>query len=131
MLVTTLLNTATDVKPESFRSIPIAFLLSPTDDDATTSEEDEVVAPKPKKAVPKYCCNMDGCDRVSQRFGLCHRHGGKRACKAPNCESKDRGSGFCIKHGGGRPCEIATCNKKVRRKGVCAQHFRQLYHASP
>ncbi|KDO27074.1 hypothetical protein SPRG_07784 [Saprolegnia parasitica CBS 223.65] len=122
MLVTLLLNETTPPTP-LFRSIPISFLLCAED----TIDD---VKP-PKKNVPKYCCNMDGCDRVSQRFGLCHRHGGKRACKAPNCESKDRGSGFCIKHGGGRPCEIATCTKKVRRKGVCAQHFRQLYHASP
>ncbi|EQC25171.1 hypothetical protein SDRG_16954 [Saprolegnia diclina VS20] len=127
MLVTLLLNETTP--PTLFRSIPISFLLSTTD--ATDDEEKQIDVVKPKKTVPKYCCNMDGCDRVSQRFGLCHRHGGKRACKAPNCESKDRGSGFCIKHGGGRPCEIATCTKKVRRKGVCAQHFRQLYHASP
>ncbi|OQS06638.1 hypothetical protein THRCLA_20329 [Thraustotheca clavata] len=78
---------------------------------------------KPRWRPSKYC-TVESCQRVSQRNGLCHRHGGKRSCKEPSCNAKDRGNGYCIKHGGGRPCDVANCGKKARRQGMCTQHFR-------
>ncbi|KDO21459.1 hypothetical protein SPRG_12503 [Saprolegnia parasitica CBS 223.65] len=82
-----------------------------------------VVPTKPRWRPSKYC-TVEACERVSQRNGLCHRHGGKRSCKDPSCNAKDRGNGYCIKHGGGRPCDVAHCGKKARRQGMCTQHFR-------
>ncbi|OQR90822.1 hypothetical protein ACHHYP_05217 [Achlya hypogyna] len=82
-----------------------------------------MAAAKPRWRPSKYC-TVEDCERVSQRNGLCHRHGGKRSCKEPSCNAKDRGNGYCIKHGGGRPCDVANCGKKARRQGMCTQHFR-------
>ncbi|OQR90503.1 hypothetical protein THRCLA_22543 [Thraustotheca clavata] len=106
-----------------YRSISISSLLSRENDEHILSSNEGDY----QKTLPKYCCSVHGCSRVSQRYGLCHRHGGKRTCKYENCQSKDRGSGYCIKHGGGRPCEVISCSKRVRRKGMCAQHFRLIY----
>ncbi|CAK4691031.1 unnamed protein product [Aphanomyces euteiches] len=86
-------------------------------------------ATKPRWRLSKYC-TVEGCERVSQRNGLCHRHGGKRSCKEESCRAKDRGNGYCIRHGGGRPCDVANCGKKARRQGMCTQHYRLMHHAS-
>ncbi|RHY12912.1 hypothetical protein DYB36_004167 [Aphanomyces astaci] len=94
-------------------------------DDATCSPNSVACSPhqllsthKPRWRLSKYC-TVESCERVSQRNGLCHRHGGKRSCKEESCRAKDRGNGYCIRHGGGRPCDVANCGKKARRQGIC------------
>ncbi|KAF0691281.1 Aste57867_17459 [Aphanomyces stellatus] len=100
--------------------VPASPTSSSTTHDASSSSS---VVHKPRWRLSKYC-TVDACERVSQRNGLCHRHGGKRSCKDPSCRAKDRGNGYCIRHGGGRPCDVANCGKKARRQGMCTQHYR-------
>ncbi|ETV79324.1 hypothetical protein H257_07362 [Aphanomyces astaci] len=102
-------------------------------DDATCSPNSVACSPhqllsthKPRWRLSKYC-TVESCERVSQRNGLCHRHGGKRSCKEESCRAKDRGNGYCIRHGGGRPCDVANCGKKARRQGMCTQHYRVVH----
>ncbi|OQS06636.1 hypothetical protein THRCLA_20328 [Thraustotheca clavata] len=100
----------------------------PRIDDLLHQQNTPTTEEKPK--TPKWrhskFCTVEDCQRVSQRNGLCHRHGGKRTCKYEQCVSKDRGNGYCIKHGGGRPCDVAHCPKKARRQGMCTQHHRMI-----
>lgn len=70
---------------------------------------------------PKFC-SVEHCGRLTQKNGLCHRHGGKRVCKEAHCTAKDRGNGYCIKHGGGKACDVPDCGKRARRRGFCTEH---------
>ncbi|EQC28748.1 hypothetical protein SDRG_13432 [Saprolegnia diclina VS20] len=109
--------------PAPTRLPGIEALLHPTTPSPTTTSPTSTRSPRWRHS--KYC-TVEGCERVSQRNGLCHRHGGKRTCKDVSCNAKDRGNGYCIKHGGGRPCDVAQCTKKARRQGLCTQHHRMV-----
>ncbi|ETW00157.1 hypothetical protein H310_07562 [Aphanomyces invadans] len=92
----------------------------------TPPDENTHSTHKARWRLSKYC-TVENCERVSQRNGLCHSHGGKRSCKEISCRAKDRGNGYCIRHGGGRPCKIPDCPKKARRQGMCTQHYRVIH----
>lgn len=67
-------------------------------------------------------CKFANCTKSIQKFGLCHKHGGKRFCQVEGCTKKDRGEGYCVTHGGGKRCSLPDCTRVVRRGQLCAAH---------
>ena len=46
-------------------------------------------------------CSVEGCATLSQRWGLCSKHGGFTRCSEEGCDKQAQKDGLCIAHGGG------------------------------
>lgn len=75
-------------------------------------------------------CRVDGCDRKSQREGVCVKHGAVTPrCKVKGCSSPSMKDGLCQKH---HPTQYkcVTCQLFIVRKigtkcSTCAEGFRK------
>ena len=64
---------------------------------------------KPKKKYQKPICYWGGCTTISQRWGLCRKHGGTYPCLQEGCGQYAYSGGYCVSHGGGKKCKMEGC----------------------
>ena len=71
-------------------------------------------------------CSFDGCNRFSQRGGVCITHGAvviRKRCKFVGCDKQFVRGGVCITHGAKtKQCSFEGCNNQVIKGGVCVTH---------
>ncbi len=65
-------------------------------------------------ARTRILCNMEGCNKIAQRKGVCWRHGAKhlakrKLCSSEGCKNYAKTGGVCIRHG-------ATVNRSKDKK---------------
>ena len=86
---------------------------------------------KPKATTNNYSrrskCAVNQCEKSSQSFQLCFRHGGYRICSVQGCNQAVRSQGRCTTHGGGYRCEhvLSTgkqCGKRASKRKRCPRH---------
>lgn len=121
-------STSTTTPSLLMNNLPLPSPVHIEFDMKNASTKTEKISKPPKKEcnTSKYIrtCRKEGCTKSVQKYGLCHKHGGRRTCKYRDCDKKDRGNGFCVSHGGGKRCGIPTCSRVVRRSDLCATHLR-------
>jgi len=72
-------------------------------------------------------CSFDGCNRYSQRGGVCITHGAvviRKRCKFVGCDRQFVRGGVCITHGAKtRQCSVKGCtSNSLGKGGVCVTH---------
>jgi hypothetical protein len=80
-----------------------------------------------------YFCNIENCNNLRVKNGVCIKHGAKRIrkrCEIDMCQKFAIKNGLCTRHGGKQVrslCKVENCNKSVQKgkNGLCCSHFNQ------
>ena len=76
-----------------------------------------------KVRKPRKRCSTEGCTNVSQRAGLCERHGAHGVCNHAECTTYAVRRGYCWKHGAFGQCMAVICTTNAYDKsGFCWKH---------
>ena len=82
--------------------------------------------PAPKMARNRKICSHEGCTNLSQRRGVCDRHGAKPKCSHEGCTNITKKGGVCVSHGAKlnhrKRCSHEGCTNFEQKGGVCDKH---------